>query len=80
MNKNNEWIQFLSGQKAMIVQNLVEYKTICDFMEDIGIQNNTDMSKINKMLDKTENIYISFDENQNIGTTSRKRTHKIDKF
>lgn len=66
MNKNNEWIQFLSGQKAMIVQNLVEYKTICDFMEDIGIQNNTDMSKINKMLDKTENMYISFDENQNI--------------
>lgn len=27
-------------------------------MEDIGIQNNTNMSKINKMLDKTENIYI----------------------
>lgn len=66
MSKNNEWIQFLSGQKAMKVQNVVEYKTICDFMEDIGIQNNTDMSKINKMLDKTENIYISFDENQNI--------------
>ncbi|MBU9872323.1 hypothetical protein KTQ89_08130 [Holdemanella porci] len=66
MSRNNEWIQFLSGQKAMKVQNLVEYKTICDFMEDIGIQNNTDMSKINKMLEETESIYISFDENQNI--------------
>ena len=50
MNKNNEWIQFLSGQKAMKVQNLVEYKIICDFMEDIGIQNNTNMSKINKII------------------------------
>lgn len=58
MSKENEWIQFLSGQKAMKVRNVVEYKTICDFMEDIGIQNNTDMSKINKMLDKTMKIKI----------------------
>ena len=66
MSKNNEWIQFLSGQKAMKVQNMVEYKIICDFMEDIGIQNNTDMSKINEILEKAESIYISFDENQNV--------------
>ena len=68
MSKNNEWIQFLSGQKAIKIQNMVGYKTICDFMEDIGIQNDTDMSQINKMIEKTENIYIyiSFDENQNV--------------